>query len=244
MRLEGSRDDILRQQRKAVHKKALPSLKKTGLCNFREQKLTGVILDDSQSFDLNRNLFDHRFTRDCEFELFLVGLEVGGNRGVHVSRGFGDRRGFLGVDRDDLAGLQQVGGAVDDSAVDFDMTVDDQLFRGENRRSEAAVIDGGLETEFNLAHQDFVGSAFDAFRGKKDVSELAFGQGVVRLDFLFFLKHLAVGGEFFLLAVLALESGRIGAFHAGAFRHVPDAVAEASAKFVFGLSLFHSRSFP
>ena len=243
MRLEGPRDDILRQQRKAVHKKALPSLKKTGLCNFREQKLTGVILDDSQSFDLNRNLFDHRFTRDCEFELFLVGLEISRNSGVYVSCGFRNRRRLFRVDRNDLTRFQKIGSAVDDFSVDFDMAMDNKLFCRKDRRSKTAVLNSRLKTEFDSAHQCFVCSAFDAFCGKEDVSELTLSKRIVGFDFLLFLQHFAVGGEFFLLAVFTLLTCRIGAFHAGALGHVPDAVAEASAKFVFGLSLFHSRSF-
>ena len=59
-------------------------------------------------------------------------------------------------------------------------------------------------------------------------------------------KRLAVKGKrgkFFLLSVLSLKSGCIRSLYARALGHVPNAVAEASAQFVFGLSLFHPVSF-
>ena len=73
-------------------------------------------------------------------------------------------------------------------------------------------------------------------------AELAFGERVVGSEFLLFEHHFAVGREFFAVRVLALETGGVGAGAAldgGAVRHVPDAVADAAADFVFGLTLFH-----
>ena len=105
------------------------------------------------------------------------------------------------------------------------------------------MINRGVESHFDMLHQRFVGSALFAFRNEEEVAELAFGKSVMRFELLLFLHHDAVGGKLGFLSVLALKSGRIRSLDTGAFRHVPDAVTETSAQFVFGLSLFHPVSF-
>ena len=105
------------------------------------------------------------------------------------------------------------------------------------------MIDGGVESHFDVLHEDFVGSALFAFCNDEEVAELAFSESVMRFELLLFLHHDAVGGKFGFLSVLSLKSGRIRSLDAGALGHVPNAVAETSAQFVFGLSLFHPVSF-
>jgi hypothetical protein len=123
------------------------------------------------------------------------------------------------------------------------MSVGNELFCREDRRSDSGMINRGVESHFDMLHQRFVGSAFFAFRNEEEVAELAFGKSVMRFELLLFLHHDAVGGKLGFLSVLALKSGRIRSLDTGAFRHVPDAVTETSAQFVFGLSLFHPVSF-
>ena len=118
----------------------------------------------------------------------------------------------------------------------------DDLFRGEHSGSEAGMINSSIQTEFETLHEDFVGFTFDAFCCEECVAELIFSQSVVCFEFLFFLHHFAVGGEFFAFSSFTLQTGSVSscfAFHCRAVRHVPDAIAETTAQFVFCLNFFH-----
>ena len=172
--------------------------------------------------------------------LFRSGIQIGGNHDICSFGSFCDSRRLGSVDGNDLAGFEKVGTTVNDLAVHADVTVGNKLFCSKNGGSKTAVVNNGLQTHFDAAHQVFVCSSFDTFSSKEGVAELTFCEAVVSFEFLLFLHHFAVGGEFFAFSVFSLKAGGIGTFHAGALCHSPDAVTDTSAKFVFGLSLFHS----
>ena len=87
--------------------------------------------------------------------IFAVPLEVIGHVTLGEAGGFDhDRelaRGFL--DRDDVADLDLIGGDVDAAAVDLDVTVVDELARGEHGRDELGAIDHRVEAALELADQ-------------------------------------------------------------------------------------------
>ena len=204
--------------------------------------LAGVVFDHAHGFDGERDRVDGGKADELDLELFLVDLEIGRGFGGDGLGDLGDLRGLFGVDGDDLAGLHDVGGAVDDLAVNEDVAVADELLGREDGGRETGVVDDAVEAGFDALHHDFVGLAFDALGVEVRGAELAFGERVVGSEFLLFEHHFAVGREFFAVRVLALETGGVGtgaALHGGAVRHVPDAVADAAADFVFCLTLFH-----
>lgn len=198
-----------------------------------------VVLDDAHDFDLHRNFFEHRFTHDGHLELILVSFKIRRDRGIDPFGDFSDGGGFFRVDRDDLAGFDLVGSAVDDFPVDENMSVVDELLCRKNGGRHAGMVDDRSQTQFNSAEQLFIGSAFSAFCREISRTELAFRECVMSFELLLFLHHFAIGGKFLPLGIFSLKSCGIGSFHARALRHVPDAVAEPSAEFVFCLSFFH-----
>ena len=204
--------------------------------------LAGVVFDHAHGFDGERDRVDGGKADELDLELFLVDLEICRSVGGDGLRDLGDLRGLFGVDGDDLADLHDVGGTVDDLAVNEDMTMADELLGRENGGRETGMVDDAVEAGFDALHHDLVGLAFDALGIEVGGAELAFGERVVSSEFLLFEHHFAVCREFLAVRVLALETGGVGtgaALHGGAVRHVPDAVADAAAEFVFRLTLFH-----
>src|SRR6187200_2550633 len=177
---------------------------------------SGVVLDDELDVTGHGHLGALGATQELGLERVELDLEVAGELGEHVdvTAGRGDLEGLgaLGalLDADGLARLHAERRAVDDLAVDEDVTVHDELAGLRDGAGEAGTEHEGVEAHLEQLDQVLTGQAVGAAGHVERDAELLLADAVLGAETLLLAEAHGVVGVLLALGASVL-TGSVGA---------------------------------
>src|SRR3984885_14618234 len=170
--------------------------------------------------------------------LGVIDLEEVGHVALGELAGFQHNGELLGgfLDFNHITGLQLEARDVDAAAVYLDVTVVDELARGEHGGYELGAIDDGVQTALQQADQVFTSVALHPAGFDINAVKLAFADvGVIALQLLLGTQLDAEVGEL-AFAALAVLAGAVFSLVHRALRAAPDILAHTAIDLVFRLT--------